>query len=75
MRVTNRHIFSYIMDRCDRCERKFINQWIHSIYMLWIDVIDVKMKLQIRLINRHIISFIMDICNRCEYKSINKSKQ
>ena len=43
--------------------------------MLWIDVIDVKMKLQMRVIYRNIISFIMDIYNRCEYKSINKSKQ
>ena len=75
MRVTNRHIFSYIVDRCDRCEWKFMNQCTPSIYMLWIDVIDVKMKLQMRVINRHIISFIMDICNRCEYKSTHKSKQ
>ena len=28
--------------------------------MLWIDVTDVNMKLEMRVINRHIISFIMD---------------
>ena len=43
--------------------------------MLWIDVTDVNIKLQMQVINRYKIVFIMDRCNRCEYKATNKSNQ
>ena len=66
------------MDRCGRCEYKTTNksnQQTNYVYMLWIDVIDVNIKLQMRVINRCTNSFIMDGFNKCEYKSINESNQ
>ena len=66
------------MDGCNRCEYEYTNesnQQTHNIYILWIDVTDVNIKLQIRVINRHIISNIMDRCDRCEYKAKNESYQ
>ena len=42
------------MDICDKCEYKAINesnQQTHNMYMLWIDVTDVNIKLLMRVIN------------------------
>ena len=46
------------MDGCNKWEYEYTNesnQQTHNIYMLWIDILDVNIKLQIRVINRHII--------------------
>ena len=64
------------MDGCNRCENKSINesnQQTHNIYILWIDVTDVNIKLQIRAINRHIKFICYGFINRNEYKSTNKN--
>ena len=45
MRVINRHIYSLLIDGCNICEYEHIiesNQKTNIVYMLWMDVTDVK---------------------------------
>ena len=51
IRVINRHIILFTMVGCNIYKYKSINesnQQTHNVYILWIDVIDVNIKLQIK---------------------------